>query len=957
MNSLRSDLRDQTIANVLTITQQQQRSLDTFILNDRERLHSFAQYFSNSRSDNIEEIKDKLEAFKEVDAIYTVVNLDNGTYYSNLNRKTSRMKDEDLQEYLSFDESDARDPYQSLYADELRFGYYEKFVFADGVQGVFQKGYDCSEVSTEFSLSFYEGQGLGFVVTRQGDILLRSVDMSGQYSFNNIFDLVEGAGEDNEDIVSMFSSAVDAGETGTLVFEGKGESYICAYVPMHNVDRWAFVSVIPMSMVMQEADSIVMDTQSMLIVLIIIMAVFLVFVLTIWWVYKKMEKKDLEVEYRKVQFDVFSTYLSNNTDDIYLMLDPAAGKADYISPNVERILGVSEKQVMDDPDAIGTAVYISGGVIGFEKLSQMEDGETLEPMFTERINMRTKEPIYFRETVYCVFLQGKRKVIVYMSDRTKERKVEETLTEALNMAKVANAAKTAFLGSVSHDIRTPMNAIMGLVMLLREEADNPEHVLEYTQRIDAASQHLLGLINDVLDMNKIEGGNTTLNLEAMSLAEIVEELNTIIRPQAKAKNQEFDIFASSFTYEHLIGDKLRINQILINILSNAVKYTPAGGRIEMQVNELPQVMNDYSHIQFVIKDNGYGMSPDYLKVIFDPFTREQNLAKSKIQGTGLGMAITKSLVDLMGGTINVESEEGKGSVFTVELELKIQDLTEDREFWEKNGLRRMIVADDEEDVCKNVVKSMRNTGVTVHYATSGHELIEMMRAAREAGEPYDIILLDWKMPDLDGLETARLIREKYKEKIPILFFTTYDWHEIEQEAHELGIKHFLPKPFFIYSFKESVSKILGEEKSENASQMSDEIVKGLHILVVDDVEVNRMVLVKILSTMGANCDTAENGQEAVDKFVNSPRGTYDIIMMDVQMPVMGGYDATRTIRASSHPDAGSIPIIAMTANAFVDDVRDALAAGMDAHVSKPIILEQLKSKIHDVLSRKDSCKI
>lgn len=957
MNSLRSDLRDQTIANVLTITQQQQRSLDTFILNDRERLHSFAQYFSNSRSDNIEEIKDKLEAFKEVDAIYTVVNLDNGTYYSNLNRKTSRMKDENLQEYLSFGDSDARDPYQSLYADELRFGYYEKFVFADGVQGVFQKGYDCSEVSTEFSLSFYEGQGLGFVVTRQGDILLRSVDMSGQYSFNNIFDLVEGAGEDNEDIVSMFSSAVDAGETGTLVFEGKGESYICAYVPMHNVDRWAFVSVIPMSVVMQEADSIVMDTQSMLIVLIIIMAVFLVFVLTIWWVYKKMEKKDLEVEYRKVQFDVFSTYLSNNTDDIYLMLDPAAGKADYISPNVERILGVSEKQVMDDPDAIGTAVYISGGVIGFEKLSQMEDGETLEPMFTERINMRTKESIYFRETVYCVFLQGKRKVIVYMSDRTKERKVEETLTEALNMAKVANAAKTAFLGSVSHDIRTPMNAIMGLVMLLREEADNPEHVLEYTQRIDAASQHLLGLINDVLDMNKIEGGNTTLNLEALSLAEIVEELNTIIRPQAKAKNQEFDIFASSFTYEHLIGDKLRINQILINILSNAVKYTPAGGRIEMQVNELPQVMNDYSHIQFVIKDNGYGMSPDYLKVIFDPFTREQNLAKSKIQGTGLGMAITKSLVDLMGGTINVESEEGKGSVFTVELELKIQDLTEDREFWEKNGLRRMIVADDEEDVCKNVVKSMRNTGVTVHYATSGHELIEMVRAARETGKPYDIILLDWKMPDLDGLETARLIREKYKEKIPILFFTTYDWHEIEQEAHELGIKHFLPKPFFIYSFKEAVSKILGEEKSENASQMSDEIVKGLHILVVDDVEVNRMVLVKILSTMGANCDTAENGQEAVDKFVNSPRGTYDIIMMDVQMPVMGGYDATRTIRASSHPDAGSIPIIAMTANAFVDDVRDALAAGMDAHVSKPIILEQLKSKIHDVLSRKDSCKI
>ena len=667
-----------------------------------------------------------------------------------------------------------------------------------------------------------------------------------------------------------------------------------------------------------------------------------------------MEQRDKKKDRPEGLFDVFISCLSNNTDDIYMMLDPEEERIEYISPNAERVLGVSEAEALADPKRIGAADGPAGGSPGFARLREMKPGESLEPVLTQRVNAKTQERRWFRETVYCTALRGRNKIAVYISDRTQEHQTQDALTQALDMAEVANQAKTSFLGNMSHDIRTPMNAIMGLTMLLKEETDNPERVREYTHRIDVASQHLLSLINDVLDMNKIEDGSTTLNISEFTLAEVIEELNTIIRPQAKGKNQRLEISASPFTYEHLLGDKLRINQILINILSNAVKYTPEGGRVELSVTELPQRMKDHSHIRFVVRDNGQGMSEEYLKVIFDPFTREQNARTNLIQGTGLGMAITKSLVDLMGGSIQVESVLGKGSVFTVELGFRIQEKADDANFWKNHNVRRMLVVDDDEDICRNVGKAMARTGVAVDRATSGREALRAMGEARERGESYDLILLDWKMPDLDGLETARLIRKDYSGKIPILFFSAYDWRDIEQEAGSIGVNHFLPKPFFLYTFKKAIAKVTdsGTKKEPSSLNHGDSVVSGKHFLVVDDVEVNRMILVKILNTLGATCDTAENGKIALDKFTASQPGEFDIILMDVQMPVMDGHAATRAIRACGHPEAQSVSVIAMTANAFVDDVRDALAAGMDAHVSKPIVLDQLKRTIQEVMARK-----
>lgn len=951
ISTLRNDLTDQTISNVLTITHQQQEAFDTFISGDRERLHSFSEYFSRVSSEDEEEIQEKLDAFAEVDAYYTVVNLDTGRYYSNRTNQVYQMNDEELESYRSLGDSDIRNPYESLYTEETAFGYYEKFDFSDGVSGLFQKSYDCSKVSEEFSLSFYDGQGLGYIVTRAGDILLSSIGKSEKNSFDNILDMITNT-SDNQSNIDAFVKALEHQEAGTMIFGGEEGDYIYAYVPVENVEEWYMISIIPFDAVMQEADEIIRNSQSAVMVLLIVMLVLCVFIFLIWRSHKEMKEKDLEIEYQKQQFDIFSTYLSNNTDDVYLMLGRRGHKVEYISSNIERVLGVSENEVRRDIRLLGRARYYSMEQVEFSDLDKMKPGDSMKGVLSERIHKKTGEHMWFRESVYCVTLQGVDKIVIYFSDRTKERKTQDTLTQALDMAQVANKAKSAFLGNVSHDIRTPMNAIMGLVTLLEQEAGNPDRVLEYTQRINAASQHLLGLINDVLDMNKIEGGGATLNITEVNMAELIDELNVIIRPQTKAKNQTFRLFASSFYYEHLLGDKLRINQVLINILSNAVKYTPEGGSIEMHINELPRVTEEYNRVQFIVKDNGQGMSEEYQKVIFDPFTREQNLNINEIQGTGLGMAITKSLVDLMGGTIKVESEVGKGSVFTVEIDLRIRAQEEDcSEFWREHGVVRMIVADDDEYICKNIVRAMANTGVSVEYATSGAGAIEMMRTAREGGHPFDLILLDWKMPDLNGIETARLIRKNYPE-MPILLFTSYDWGEIEHEAMEVGVNHFLPKPFFMHSFKEAIRRIMDGRRGKNPAEKKESVVAGKNILVVDDIEVNRMILVKILDSLGAICDIAVNGQEAVDKFTQSQPGTYDIILMDVQMPVLDGYEATKAIRASGHPSAESIAIVAMTANAFVDDVRDALASGMDAHVSKPIVLEQLKNTLREVMERK-----
>ena len=558
--------------------------------------------------------------------------------------------------------------------------------------------------------------------------------------------------------------------------------------------------------------------------------------------------------------------------------------------------------------------------------------------------------------ICCIlYFLNNRQQMRYRKEQERERELHnQQLAEALQAAQIASSSKTTFLSNMSHDIRTPMNAILGFTILLAKDADNPGKVREYTKKITASGQHLLSLINDVLDVSKIESGKVVLTIGEFTLNNMVSSVDAIIRPMAREKGQEFEVLVSGVKQEHLIGDETRINQILINLLSNAVKYTQEGGNIWLRIIGLGQHSSQYEHIRIEVEDNGYGMSQDYLEVIFDAFTRAENSTTNKVQGTGLGMAITKNIVELMGGTIQVSSQVDKGSLFIVELDLRIPDGKSDEQFWQENKIHRILVVDDETDMGRNIQMLMEDAGVQAELAFCGEDALCRIRSAQEMGEHYDVILLDWKMPDMDGIETARCIRKIVPDGTLILLLSAHDWDEIEEDAVGAGIQGFLTKPFFVSAFKEKIFEINTAhdqeiQASENAKEHS---LNGVHFLVAVDNEINSEILEELLEVEGAVCHIAENGHLAVEAFKNAPPGTFDAILMDVQMPVMNGYEATLAIRSLEREDAETIPIIAMTANAFAEDVRDAKDAGMNDHIAKPIDMDIVRKTLYKYLKEK-----
>ena len=539
-------------------------------------------------------------------------------------------------------------------------------------------------------------------------------------------------------------------------------------------------------------------------------------------------------------------------------------------------------------------------------------------------------------------------------ERELEREVyNKQLSEALQAAQIASNSKTMFLSNMSHDIRTPMNAVLGFTSLLALDAENPVKVREYTKKIMASGQHLLSLINDVLDVSKIESGKVVLNIEAFTLNDLVSSVDAIIRPMAKARNQSFHVGISGIQHEDLMGDETRVNQILINLLSNAVKYTPEGGNIWLRIIGLKQRSSQYEHIRIEVEDDGYGMTQEYLKTIFDAFTRAENSTTNKVQGTGLGMAITKNIVELMGGTIEVTSEVNKGSLFVVEIEFRIPEGQVDRRFWEENGITRILAVDSEEESCANIIELMKETGVCVDTASGVGEAMGRIREVSSHGQRYDVALLGWELADDGPVRAAEKLREAMPEPAPILFLASCDAEGIE-EALKLEHTQILPKPFFVSVFKEKILEMRkGSQAGTDAELVEKCSLEGMHFLAAEDNEINAEILTEILSVEGASCEIAENGQLVLERFRDAKEGEFDAILMDVQMPVMNGYEATRRIRALERKDSRSILIIAMTANAFAEDEKEALDAGMDVHLSKPIDIELLKTVIRKSLLRKE----
>ena len=664
--------------------------------------------------------------------------------------------------------------------------------------------YNNRDLVDSLKISAFEGHGSTFAVLPDGRVVLdsSSADMSGVH---NILALLKNSAGFTAEQVDALQDSFAAGEGGNLEFSINGVGYYMVYGSAA-FQNWTILGIAPKSVVNANMNRLQYTTMAVMSGITGMLAV-AALLLVVQSNRQKLRKKDQQLLARE---ELFSN-LSRNVDDVFLMIDTETRKVEYVSPNVQRILGLSPEAVQEDLHVLYPAGDDSGAS-RLESLMQMEQGVQQE-WECEFVNQETGEPRYLHVTGFLNDVQGARKCIVDMSDRTGEHQTTLAVEAALEVAEKASKAKTDFLSNMSHDIRTPMNAIIGITTLMKNELHQPERLAEHLGKLETSGRLLLGIINDILDMSRIESGKTTLNVEKMNLPQQIRQLDSIIRQQAGQRRQTFTV-STHLQHENVLADPNRLNQVLMNILSNAVKYTPTGGHIQLEVDELPR-NEHYARYRFVVQDDGIGMSADYQKTLFDPFTREERSGTNKVQGTGLGMAITKSIVDLMGGSINVESATGKGTRFEVVLEFPI---------------------DAEADHAQQV------------------------------------------------------------QALP--------------------------------------------EEAEETSPLS-----GMKFLCAEDNTINAEILQMLLETKGASCTICPNGQEIVDAFANVKPGEYDMILMDVQMPVMDGLEATRRIRNGENPLGRVIPILAMTANAFLEDMQKSREAGMDAHLSKPVDIAALEQTV------------
>ena len=542
--------------------------------------------------------------------------------------------------------------------------------------------------------------------------------------------------------------------------------------------------------------------------------------------------------------------------------------------------------------------------------------------------------------------------------KEQEKKYQTQLEEqnrkleiALQHEGAANRAKREFLFNMSHDIRTPMNAIIGFTSLAATHIDNREQVLDYLKKISTSSQHLLSLINDVLDMSRIESGKVKIEEKAVHLPDLVHDVRSIIQPNVAAKRLSLFIDTMDIEDEDIITDPLRLNQILLNILSNAIKFTPTGGMISIRIAQKNGAPKGCVCYEFRIKDNGIGMSEEFQKHIFEEFSREESSTVSGIQGTGLGMSITKNIVDLMGGTIAIESELGKGSEFIVDLCFaRCEQKVAQRQLPQLEGLRA-LVADDDTDTCLSVSTMLSKIGMRPEWTISGKEAVIRTKYAVEQGDEFSVYIIDWLIPDMNGIEIVRQIRKVIGNRCPIIILTAYDWADIEDEARAAGVTAFCEKPLFLSELRRVLAEPFRAEPASEPAQPTAADLKGKKLLLVEDNELNREIALEILKEAGFVVDTAEDGAVAVQKIKQAAPGQYDLILMDIQMPNLDGYEATRQIRALPDAEKANIPIFAMTANAFEEDRQNALAAGMNGHIAKPLDVPHLLCVLADALKK------
>ena len=791
--------------------------------------------------------------------------------------------------------------------------------------------------------SAFEGNASNYVIYPDGRVIIDNSVNRKETVYNFIAMLREHSDLSEKQVLAL-SDAFAQGSSGNMRVTLGGISYYLVYEGTA-VQNWTMLGLVPVRVVNAGLDKLWFHTIQIVAGITVGIAV-LVILMIVRRGHANLRRKNTEISYR----DELFKKLSLNVDDVFLMLDAETAKVDYVSPNIERLLGIPWKEAWQDARVLAAL---------HPKDSPDRDKNYLEGLLSgqqrewddEYAHLETGERRWFHIVAMGSDVEGRTKHILVMSDRTADKQVNQALSDAVAAAETANRAKSTFLSNMSHDIRTPMNAIIGFTTLAISNIDDKNRVKDYLTKTLASSNHLLSLINDVLDMSRIESGKIHLEEVEVNLSDVLHDLKTIVSGQIYAKQLEFYMDAMDVTDEDVYCDKTRLNQILLNLLSNAIKFTPAGGTVSVRVRQLAGQVRGCGQYEFRIKDNGIGMSPEFAKKIFEPFERERTSTVSRIQGTGLGMAITKNIVDMMGGTIEVQTAQGKGSEFIIRVPLRVQ--AEHRpveKITELEGLKALVV-DDDFNTCDSVTKMLVKVGMRAEWTLSGKEAVLRARQSIEMSDVYHAYIIDWRLPDMNGIEVTRQIRS-LNDDTPIIILTAYDWSDIEVEAKAAGVTAFCSKPMFMSDLRETLMSALGQKLTDASQELLPEKnadFKDRHILLVEDNELNREIAQEILREYGFRVDTAENGAVAVEKVCTAAPGSYDLVLMDVQMPVMDGYTATRKIRALDDPARAKLPILAMTANAFDEDRRNALESGMNGFLSKPIVIGDLVQELHKIL--------
>ena len=785
------------------------------------------------------------------------------------------------------------------------------------------------------SISAFDSKSDNYVINGEGRIIFNGSSFRNtENRFYNVVNYLEDNSDlTNQKLLSLEKSWTE-GSMITLSTKIESVPYYLVSVPLEQ-SGWILVGMVDAGVVNKNISQLQNLTMGLGFSVSALLLVILFSIVVTSYIKTKKRQQD-EIMFR----DSLFSDLSQNVNDVFVILEEKTDEVVYVTPNIDSVLGVKEEDVKKD---IASIDGINGDRLIASNLMELNKKDKIS-WTQEYLNNDIGETRYLEITAYHTEFGSLKRIVIVISDRSEERKLQNALSSSLEIAKNANAAKSNFLANMSHDIRTPMNAIVGYSTLLIKDADDKNKVIEIGKKITYSSQHLLSLINDVLDMSKIESGRTSLNSDKVDVSEVINNISEIVQVQTKSKKQSFEIKTKGNIPPYIYADKLRLTQILLNLLSNAVKYTEKNGTISLVVEGYGN-NGQTCHLRFIVSDNGQGMSSEFVEKIFEPFSRETNSMTNKIQGTGLGMSITKSIIDLMGGTIDIQSELGKGSVFTVDLIFSVPLDENDDNFFADHEITRVLVGDDEIDVTENIQSILSDAGLECDAAIGGLESVDKATRAYEDNNSYDVIILDWKMPDMDGVECVRRIRKEIGKDVPIFVLSSYDVSEIEDEAKKAGVDLFLPKPFFLSNFQRVLdtyyqNKANTEEEGNNSDDFS-----GVKILVAEDNEINAEIITELLDSIGIKCVIAEDGLEALRVFTEESPDEFDMIFMDIQMPIMDGYESARRIRASNNTRAKSIPIIAMTANAFEDDVKASMASGMNAHISKPIDFERLKSII------------